>query len=132
MSHNTKASKDIFQNGQYVGEYHMKSKFFLSQTVKGRSVYNTVEELIVIIQGYYRVSTYKLVMTEKHFNSNLKNTFDGLTYRVFWNVEASPPTARVEEIWADLHSEYYRPVLFFYLRQNVKYPSSKLMSVNQC
>ena len=106
MSHNTKASKYIFQNGQYVGEYYMKSKFFLSETVKGRSVYNTVEELIVIIQGYYQVSTYKLVMTEKHFNSNLKNTFDSLTYRVFRNVEASPPTARVEEIGQNLHSEY--------------------------
>ena len=105
MSFNTMTSKYIFQNGQYVGEYYKKSKLFMAGTVKGRSVYHTVEELIVIVQGYYQVSTYKLVMKEKHFNSNLINIFDSLTYRVFRNVETSPPTGRVEEIGANLHSE---------------------------
>ena len=105
MSFNTMTSKYIFQNGQYVGEYYKKSKFFMAETVKGRSVYHTVEELIVIVQGYYQVSTYKLVMTEKHFNSNLINIFDSLTYRVFRNVETSPPTGRVEEIGGNLHRE---------------------------
>ena len=109
--------------------------FFMSETVKGRSMYHTVEELIVIAQGHYQVSTYKLMMTEKHYNSNLKSIFDSLTYRVFRNVEPSPPKARVEEIRANLRSEYYRLVFFccfffFDLRQNVKYPTSKLMSVN--
>ena len=130
MSHNTKSSKYLFQNGQYLGEYYKKSKFFLSESVKGRSMYHTLEELIVIVQGHYQVSTYKLMMTEKHYSSNLKSIFDSLTYRVFRNVEPSPPTARVEEIGANLHSEYYKP--FFYLRQNVKYLTSKLMSLNQC
>ena len=72
-------------------------------------MYHTVEELIVIVQGHYQVSTYKLMMTEKHYSSNLKSIFDSLTYRVFRNVEPSPPTARVEEIGANLHSEYYKP-----------------------
>ena len=132
MSHNTKSSKYVFQNGQYLGDYYKKSKFFLSESVKGRSIYHTVEELAVSIQGHYQVSTYKLTMTEKHYNSNLKSIFDSLIYRVFRNVEPSPPKARVDEIRANLRSEYYRPVFFFYLSQNVKYPTSKLMSVNQC
>ena len=76
MSFNTKTSKYIFQNGHYVGQYYNKSKFFMAVTFKGRSVYHTVEELIVIAQGCYQVSTYKLVMTERHFNSSLINTFD--------------------------------------------------------
>ena len=134
ISHNTKSSKYLFQNGQYLGDYYKKSKFFMSETVKGRSMYHTVEELIVIAQGHYQVSTYKLMMTEKHYNSNLKSIFDSLTYRVFRNVEPSPPKAMVEEIRANLRSEYYRlvffVVFFFDLRQNVKYPTSKLMSVN--
>ena len=54
----------------------------MAQTVKGRSVCNSVEELIAIVKGYYQVSTYKLVMTERHFNSNLINTVDSLIYRV--------------------------------------------------
>ena len=44
----------------------------MAVSFKGRSVYHTVEELIVIAQGYYQVSTYKLVMTERHFK-NLEN-----------------------------------------------------------
>ena len=115
MSHNTKSSKYLFQNGQYLGEYYKKSKFFVSETVRGRSMYHTVEELIVIVQGRYQVSTYKLMMTEKHYSSNLKSIFDSLTYRVFRNVEPSPPTARVEEIGANLHSEYYCPPPPFFL-----------------
>ena len=82
MSFNTKTSKYIFQNGQCIGEYQRKSKFFMAQTVKGRSVYHTVEELSVNVQGYYQASTYKLVKTERHFNSNLINAVDSLTYRV--------------------------------------------------
>ena len=113
MSHNTKSSKYVFQNGQYLGDYYKKSKFFLSESVKGRSIYHTVEELAVSIQGHYQVSTYKLTMTEKHYNSNLKSIFDSLTYRVFRNVEPSPTNSRVEEIRANLRSEYYRPVFFF-------------------
>ncbi|XP_044174304.1 clumping factor A-like isoform X2 [Acropora millepora] len=104
MSHNTKSSKYVFQNGQYLGDYYKKSKFFLSETLKGRSIYHTVEELTVSVQGHYQVSTYKLTMTEKHYNSNLKSIFDSLTYRVFRNVEPSPPKARVEEIRANLRS----------------------------
>ena len=87
------------------GQYYNKSKFFMAMTVEGRSAYHTVEELIVIAQGCYQVSTYKLVMTERHFNSSLISTFDSLSYRVFREVEASPPTGRVEEIGANLHSE---------------------------
>ena len=52
MSHNTKSSKYLFQNGQYLGDYYKKSKFFMSETVKGRTTYHTVEELIVIAQGH--------------------------------------------------------------------------------
>ena len=112
MSHNTKSSKYVFQNGQYLGDYYKKSKFFLSETLKGRSIYHTVEELTVSVQGHYQVSTYKLTMTEKHYNSNLKSIFDSLTYRVFRNVEPSPPKARTEEIRANIRSEYYRTVFF--------------------
>ena len=86
----------------------------MSETIKGRGMYHTVEELTVIVQGHYQVSTYKLMMTEKHYNSNLKSIFDSLTYWVFRNVEPSPPKARVEEIRANLRSEYYRPVFFFF------------------
>ena len=78
----------------------------MAVTVKGR-------RLIVIAQGCYQVSTYTLVMTERHFSINLINTFDSLTCRVFRNVEASPPTGRVEEIGANPHSEYHTPVFFF-------------------
>ena len=39
----------MFQNGQCIGEYYRKSKFSMAQTVKGRSVYHTVEELIAIV-----------------------------------------------------------------------------------
>jgi len=105
MSFNTKTLKYIFQNGHYLGQYYNKSKFFMAATVEGRSVYHTVEELIVIAQGFYQVTTYKLVMKERHFSRNLINTFDSLPCRVFRNVEASSPTGRVEEIGADLHSE---------------------------
>ena len=49
MSFNTKTSKYIFQNGQCIGEYYKKSKFFMAETVKGRSVYHRIEELIVIV-----------------------------------------------------------------------------------
>ncbi|XP_044174000.1 lisH domain-containing protein C1711.05-like isoform X2 [Acropora millepora] len=106
MSHNTKSSKYVFQNGQYLGDYYKKSKFFLSESVKGRSIYHTLEELTVSVQGHYQVSTYKLTMTEKHYNSNLKSIFDSLTYRVFRNVEPSPLKARVEEIRANLRSRH--------------------------
>ena len=82
MSFNTKTSIYMFQNGQCIGEYYRKSKFFMAQTVKGRSVYHTEEGFIEIVQGYYQVPTYKLVMTERHFNSNLINAVDSLTYRV--------------------------------------------------
>ena len=68
MSFNTKTSKYIFQNGHYVGQYYNKSKFFIAMTVESRSAYHTVQELIVIVQGCYQVSTYNLVMTERHFN----------------------------------------------------------------
>jgi len=105
MSFNTKTSKYVFQNGHNVGQHYKKSKFFMAVTFKGRSVYHTVEELIVSTQGCYQVSTYKLVMTERHFNSSLINTFDSLSYRVFREVEASPPSGRVEEIGANPHSE---------------------------
>ncbi|XP_067033489.1 uncharacterized protein [Acropora muricata] len=106
MSHNTKSSKYVFENGQYLGDYYKKSKFFLSETLKGRSIYHTVEELTVSVQGHYQVSTYKLTMTEKHYNSNLKSIFDSLTYRVFRNVEPSPQKARVEEIRANIRSRH--------------------------
>lgn len=78
MSFNTKTSKYTFQNGHYVGQHCKKSKLFMAVTFKGGSVYHTVEELIVIAQGCYQVSTYKLVMTERHFNSSHINTFDSL------------------------------------------------------
>ena len=42
MSHNTKSSKYLFQNGQYLGDYYKKSKFLVPETVKGRSMYHTV------------------------------------------------------------------------------------------
>ncbi|XP_067034722.1 clumping factor A-like [Acropora muricata] len=45
-------------------------------------------------------------MTEKHYNSNLKSIFDSLTYRVFRNVEPSPPKAQVEEIRANIRSRH--------------------------
>ena len=77
----------------------------MAVTVKGRSMYHIVEELIVIAQGFYQVSTYKLVMKARHFSRNLINTFDSLPCRVFRNVEALSPTGRVEEIGANLHGE---------------------------
>ena len=56
MSHNTKSSKYLFQNGQYLGDYYKKSKFLMSETVKGRSMNHTVEELIC-----YRIRTLSSV-----------------------------------------------------------------------
>lgn len=104
MSFNTKTSKYTFQNGHYVGQHCKKSKLFMAVTFKGGSVYHTVEELIVIAQGCYQVSTYKLVMTERHFNSSLTALLIVLSYRVFRDVKALPPTGRVEEIGANPHS----------------------------
>ena len=102
----------------------------MAVTVKGRSVYHIVEELIVIAQGFYQVSTYKLVMKARHFSRNLVNTFDSLPSSIP-ECGSFVPNRSGRGNWSKSAQWVAYTCPFFNVMRNERHPTQKVMSFNQ-